>query len=89
MATNEEKWSLYSQLLLYRTGVGTEILRNPVYLRIPDYVQNILWAVSARDSEILGLRCVRIPVWSESGIRLIDCIYQSNFFHPALVGAIN
>ena len=61
-------WSIASY-----TGLGLGLrfrvryIRNHgTYIRIPDYVQNILWALFLRGTEILGSGMWRIPALAES-----------------------
>ena len=69
---------LYSQLLLYRTGLGLRFrvryIRNPVHIRIPDCTKHTVSCFCG--TEIFGPVCANSGI-AESGIRAIDCFGRS------------
>ena len=76
----------YSQLLLYRTGWDYDLesgIQEIRYILISDYVQNILWAVSAGKLNSQSPVCANSGITTESGIRVIDC---RSVFSGALTG---
>ena len=77
VSQEEASWKKsYSQLLLYRTGVGTKIW-SPVYKKsgISEYqtVYKTYCELFLRGTEILGPVCANSGM-TESGIRAIDCM---------------